>query len=379
MEFYTLTINHSFSSRTDKNNIALNVSLQHTLSVGGQLNVNFSLNHGDKLAVFGSSGSGKTTLLRIISGLAKMTSGVIDYRGNIWNERAKAKPVKKIAYVPQSAPLIPSLTVAEHLHFAAKRAWQNKIHDLSNRLVDELELALLLKRQPMELSGGERQRVCLACALLQQATLLLLDEPFSALDHKLKSQAQRLVSDIQQDLENELIIVSHSLSELFTLADKALVIEQGKQESFGDIESTLEYMELDDPHKVQVIQGKVVSFKDANGKLCERGKGVWAVLECKLGELLVPIQDFEVGKICVCSLSTNNILITSKDTVHSTVNSFKGRIENIKHDDTDDLASLKVRVNEYLVSTRIPKYKLANPLFNIGNNVDVHIPQLKII
>lgn len=374
-------MSHVFSSNLDKSNTALEVSLRHKLSGDHQLTVSFCLDHGKCLGVFGPSGSGKTTLLRIISGLTRVTSGSIVHRGSVWADQPKGREQRHraVAYVPQGAPLIPNFSVFEHLQIAAKRPWQNMIPDLLPRLIDELELTPLLARLPRKLSGGERQRVSLSCALLQQAPLLLLDEPFSAFDAKLKIQAQRLVKDIQRTLNSESILVSHSLSELSTLADMALVIDKGRQQNFGVVASILDRLEYDTTSMVQFIQGKVAGFKDAHGKLSERSNGVWAVLESKLGELTVPIQDFDIGQICICKLSADSVLLTAKGAIHSAVNSFEGRIESIEHDNSVGLSTLKVRVNEHLVFARVPNYKLTNILVGIGNNVDVHLPQLKIV
>ena len=374
-------MSHIFFSNQDKSNTALEVSLRHDLLGVHQLNVNFCLDYGKCLGVFGPSGSGKTTLLRIIAGLTRVTSGSMVHRGSVLVDRANGREQgnRAIAYVPQGAPLIPNLSVFEHLQVAAKRPWQNIIPDLLPRLIDELELTSFLARLPRKLSGGERQRVSLSCALLQQAPLLLLDEPFSAFDAKLKIKAQRLVKDIQRNLNNELILVSHSLSELTTLADMALIIDKGRQQNFGSVALTLERLEYDTARRVQFIQGKVTGFKDLYGKLSERSNGVWAVLESKLGVLTVPIQDFDIGQVCIFKLSADSVLLTAKGAIHSAVNTFQGCIESIDNDNSIGLSTLKVRVNEHLVFARIPNYKLTNILVGIGKNVDVHLPELKIV
>ncbi|WP_462175512.1 ATP-binding cassette domain-containing protein [Pseudoalteromonas gelatinilytica] len=365
----------------DKSDYALSVSLQHELSNEVKLSVNFNLEHGKRLGIFGPSGSGKTSLLRILSGLTTSASGSITYRGDIWAKDSKpnGEHNRQIAYTPQGAPLIPSLTVSQHLHFAAKRAWQNKIHNLLPRLVDVLELTPLLERLPNKLSGGERQRVSLSCALLQQAPLLLLDEPFSALDANLKAQAKKLVSDVQHTLGSELIIVSHSLSELLALTDMALVIQKGKQQDFGAVSSIFANLKSDDSNSNQFLQGKVVNFKDAYGNLCERSIGVWALLETELGELTVPIEDHDIGKKCIFSLSPDDIIITDKSLTTSAVNSYEGRIEYLERDYTSGISTLKVRVKEYLLYVRVPSQTLTRILIGIGKDVEVHLLKIKII
>lgn len=374
-------MSHVSSTNLDKSNTALEVSLRHRLSDNHQLSISFGLDYGKCLGVFGPSGSGKTTLLRIISGLTKVTSGSIIHRGSVWADQTKGKEQRNrpIAYVPQGAPLIPNFSVLEHLQVAAKRPWQNMIPDLLPRLIDELELSPLLARLPCKLSGGERQRVSLSCALLQQAPLLLLDEPFSAFDAKLKIKAQQLVKDIQRTLNNELILVSHSLSELSTLSDMALVIDKRGQQSFGTLASVLDRVEFDTSSMMQFIQGKVVGFKDARGELSKRRNGVWAVLDSKLGRLTVPIQDLDIGQTCICNLSADSVLLTSKGALHSSINSFGGCIESIEHDNDAGLSTLKVRVNGHLIFVRSPSYKLTNILVDVGGSVEVHLPQLDIV
>ena len=174
-----------------------------------------------RLAIIGPSGSGKSLTLRLIAGLAAADRAVITVCGK---ELAHLPAAERwVGYVPQNYGLFPHLTATEQLGFprgadpAAARYW-----------VERLGLAGLEQRYPAELSLGQQQRVALARALVRPALLLLLDEPFSALDAPLRARLRSELLDLQRDIRSTTILVTHDPDEAALLADELLVIEDGR-------------------------------------------------------------------------------------------------------------------------------------------------------
>lgn len=191
-------------------------------------NVSFDLQKGQMLAVLGPSGCGKTTLLRSIAGFEIPASGEIEISGvKAFGERLYLSPEKrKIGYVPQEGALFPHLTVEQNVAFGLPRKMKR-----TGRVLDMLELVGMQgfeKRLPHELSGGQQQRVALARALAPGPSLILLDEPFSALDTGLRA---KLRDDIKHALEQSnatSIMVTHDQEEAFSMADVIAVMRDGE-------------------------------------------------------------------------------------------------------------------------------------------------------
>jgi molybdate transport system ATP-binding protein len=187
--------------------------------------------------VFGHSGSGKSTLLRAIAGLEKEINGAITLKNTCLinsdtNTFIKAEH-RDIGLVFQDARLFPHLTVLGNLTFAAKRCRHSRLE--LNDIITLTELETLLHKHVDELSGGQKQRVALARAILAEPTLLLLDEPLSALDRQAKISLLKLMLKVQKQLKLPMLYVSHSLDELQQVCDKLLVLSQGKVVGYDGI------------------------------------------------------------------------------------------------------------------------------------------------
>ena len=187
------------------------------------LNVNLEIKEGDFLALAGKSGSGKTTLLRILAGL-ESSSGVIHIGDEVWqDEKFTLAPQKrKIGFVFQDYALFPNMTVEENLLFV-----QND-KALAKQLLEVTELSELAKRRPNTLSGGQKQRVSLCRALMNQPKLLLMDEPLSALDPAMRTKLQNEILLLHKEFGTTTIMVSHDPSEIYRLASRVVVLEQGR-------------------------------------------------------------------------------------------------------------------------------------------------------
>src|SRR5262245_56338643 len=184
-------------------------------------------------SIFGPSGSGKTTILDAIAGLTKLTTGEIEIGGRTLFSSARGinlPPQERgVGYVPQQGTLFPHLSVRKNILFGASRITRSK-QARSIRMehvLNVLEIANLLERPVTKLSGGEAQRVALARGILSQPQLLLMDEPLASLDVTLKEKILPYLARVRDEFEIPIIYVTHSLTEVLTLADWVLMIKQG--------------------------------------------------------------------------------------------------------------------------------------------------------
>jgi len=199
-----------------------------------ELNIKLNIKKGEFLAITGESGSGKTTLLRILSGLERC-EGEIKVENEIWqNEKIFLPPQKReIGYVFQDFALFPNMKVIDNLLYVRKdkefAEYLLKINGIEN----------LKDRFPSTLSGGQKQRVALCRALMRKPKILLLDEPFSALDEERREDLQEKLFIFHKKFNLTTIMVTHSSSEIYKLADKLLKLKYGKIIEYGDAKKLL--------------------------------------------------------------------------------------------------------------------------------------------
>lgn len=196
------------------------------------LDVNLRIKLGEFVTLFGASGAGKTTLLRCLAGLTAPDSGSIKINGASWLNTHATVPVQQrhIGYMFQDYALFPNMTVRGNLEFALRKNTNKKRVD---ELLDMMALGALQTRKPHTLSGGQQQRVALARALAAEPELLLLDEPFAALDHDTKLRLQDEVLAMQRRYGLTAVMVSHDVSEVYRLSQRVLILEQGRVSADG--------------------------------------------------------------------------------------------------------------------------------------------------
>lgn len=196
---------------------------------------------GELIALLGPSGSGKTTLLRLIAGLERPTSGRIFFG----DEDASEKSVQErnIGFVFQHYALFRHMTILENVSFGLKvrpRSSRPPAHEIRRRaleLLDLVQLSGLEKRYPNQLSGGQRQRVALARALAIEPKVLLLDEPFGALDAQVRRELRKWLREIHDRTGHTTVFVTHDQEEALELADRLCVMSQGRIEQVGTPDS----------------------------------------------------------------------------------------------------------------------------------------------
>lgn len=211
--------------------------------------VNFSLDVDIKMpglgitVLFGPSGSGKTTLLRCIAGLEHVRNGYLNVGGEIWQDGGYflGSHKRPLGYVFQEASLFPHLTVLGNLLYGMKRAKQSNQAQLGE-LVQLLNIKNLLERRVEVLSGGERQRVAIARALALSPRLLLMDEPLSSLDFRLKHEIILYLEELHQHLQIPVLYVTHSLDEAARLADHLVLLDKGREIAAGIPQQVLSFI-----------------------------------------------------------------------------------------------------------------------------------------
>jgi sulfate transport system ATP-binding protein len=200
-------------------------------------NINLDIGHGELVALLGPSGCGKTTLLRIIAGLENPDSGAILFSGQDTTHVHVRE--RQVGFVFQHYALFRHMTVFENIAFGlrvkpknerlSEAQIQRKVHDLLHLV----QLNTLANRFPAQLSGGQRQRVALARALAVDPKVLLLDEPFGALDAKVRKELRRWLRRLHDELHIATIFVTHDQEEALEVADRVVVMNKGNIEQVG--------------------------------------------------------------------------------------------------------------------------------------------------
>jgi len=195
---------------------------------------------GELLALLGPSGSGKTTLLRVIAGLEFADAGTVRFDGRDISDRTARE--RRVGFVFQHYALFRHMTVFENIAFGlrvrprearpSKKQIQAKVHEL----LKLIQLETLAQRYPSQLSGGQRQRVALARALAVEPSVLLLDEPFGALDAKVRLELRRWLRQLHDEIHVTSVFVTHDQEEALEVADRVVVMNQGHIEQIGSPE-----------------------------------------------------------------------------------------------------------------------------------------------
>ncbi|KRL55634.1 Fe(3+)-transporting ATPase [Paucilactobacillus oligofermentans DSM 15707 = LMG 22743] len=200
-------------------------------------NLNLKIEAGELFVLVGPSGSGKTTLLKMINGLNKPTHGEILIAGQNIIKSDINELRHNIGYVLQSGALFPNMTVEQNaaiqldlLGWNDEKKYQ-RISELMTRV--GLDPTTFLQRMPSELSGGEAQRVGIVRALAGQPNIVLMDEPFSALDPISRVQLQELVMELHREIETTFVFVTHDMQEALKLADRLAVLHHGELQQVG--------------------------------------------------------------------------------------------------------------------------------------------------
>ncbi len=223
------------------------------------LDVSFDIPRGEITALFGPSGAGKSSILRLISGLEIAEDGFITNRTEAWFDKSKGINLhpqqRSVGFVFQDYALFPHMTVEKNIAYGIKEKWRRKE---IKELIAIAGLSGYERYYPSQLSGGQKQRVALMRAIARKPDILLLDEPFSALDWQTRIQLQEDIKNIIKQFNVTTVYVTHDVTDVYKLANNVIVLESGKRVKQGTPEEVFLGKRLST--RVQVT-GKVVGIE----------------------------------------------------------------------------------------------------------------------
>lgn len=323
------------------------------------LDVAFSVPTHGITAIMGRSGSGKTTLLRAIAGLTHL-KGSFHLADKCWQDDETGifvPPHKRaVGYVFQEASLFKHLSVRENLAFGMKRRSKlnrpisapDDIFRLED-VVDLLDVAQLLDRDPGTLSGGERQRIAIGRALLSQPDIMLMDEPLAALDHSSKQELLGYLERLHRSLSLPILYVSHDFAETSRLADHAVVLAAGKKKLSGPAEEIFAALDFHPPegrHETSVVLRTMVSGHDTKNGL--------TMLKVGTQSISIPLSAVPAGQEIGVRIKASDIAVaTQRPDFISIRNILTGTIRDIRDDGTSGLAELLLDVEGFAIRAQI--------------------------
>jgi sulfate transport system ATP-binding protein len=263
--------------------------------------VSLDIESGELLALLGPSGSGKTTLLRIIAGLDDADEGQVFFGED--DASRKSVQERQVGFVFQNYALFRHMTIAENVAFGLrvrKRATRPPATEIRKRaleLLDLVQLSGLEARRPAQLSGGQRQRVALARALAVEPKVLLLDEPFGALDAKVRRDLRRWLREIHDRTGHTTIFVTHDQDEALELADRVAVLNLGRIEQVGTADAIYDQPATPFVHGfIGEASSIAVELRDGHAFLGSEQIGVPSEVRSGSGRLFVRPQDVVIDE-----------------------------------------------------------------------------------
>lgn len=247
--------------------------------------LSLEVGRGKLLSLLGPSGCGKTTTLNLIAGFADMTSGEIHLGGK--NITADPPNRRDTAIVFQNYALFPHMTVAENVGYGlkARKLRGQAVTERVERMLELLDIGALGKRYPGELSGGQQQRVSLARAIAVQPSLLLLDEPLSNLDTKLRQEIRLEIRKLQQELEQTAVFVTHDQEEALVISDHIAVLNKGWLEQHGTPQELWEHPRTAYVADFMGVENILeVSITDGHLRIAEVGRNFGAIVPLPLAD-----------------------------------------------------------------------------------------------
>jgi molybdate transport system ATP-binding protein len=299
---------------------ALQVLLEDATPI--PLNVEFSCEPGEVLALFGASGSGKTTILRSIAGLYAPRRARVRIGGDTWIDTEAAVDVpahrRRVGFVFQDYALFPHLTALGNVMTALGHRPHGERRKRALELLELVHLGDRAGRWPSALSGGERQRVAVARALAREPRVLLLDEPFAAVDRSLRRSLQGEIDDIRRSFDVPIVLVTHDFEDVVRLATHLVLLREGRVVANGPLEALTSRPDLSWLHDTvglgTVVDATVVRTHAARG-LAELDIGGSVLLASRAGlsdgirvRVRIPAREVILATEVPSGLSVHNVL-----------------------------------------------------------------------
>ena len=324
-------------------------------------------------ALFGLSGSGKSSLINLVSGLIDPDEGVISLNDReLFNSAENVcVPInqRNIGYVFQDARLFPHYTVNGNLRYGMK----NTSKDEFNYIVELLGIGHLLKRYPITLSGGEKQRVAIGRALLTDPEILLMDEPLSALDLPRKRELMNYLERLSKEINIPILYVTHSLDELLRLAERVVLLTNGKVEAYDVLESIWE-SPLFLPWKQENEQSAVISLP------VFMHNPSYKMTALSIGDQNIWIHQVEAQlneKVRICIHSSDVSISLNKVEQSSIRNTLYGRIVKIL--ELENRVDLKLDIGGKHLWASISKWSFHDLALQLGQLVYAQIKAISVM
>jgi molybdate transport system ATP-binding protein len=264
--------------------------------------------------LFGASGSGKTTLLRCLAGLTRPDAGRVAIGDRVLFDSKTGVDIavqeRHVGYVFQQAALFPHMSVRDNIGYGLHRLPAEERSHRVSAIADSFRISGILDRRPSQVSGGERQRAALARALVTEPSLLLLDEPLSALDHAIQS---RIMDDLRRANEARripMVYVTHSHREVYTLGERVIAMDHGRVIASGTPHEVLD-------HPAQGVLANLAGFENVFDATVIERRVRAGTMECRLGgtsaELEVPLNQTAAGQTIRIAIRAGDILVASEE------------------------------------------------------------------
>ncbi|BFK79927.1 ABC transporter ATP-binding protein [Clostridium baratii] len=337
-------------------------------------NISLTIESGSLVVLIGSSGCGKTTTLKLINKLITPTSGEIFIDDKPLSKENTINLRRKIGYVIQNTGLFPHLTIKENIELIPRLKKEKSIKDIEKTTIDLLNMVGLnpetyLNKYPSELSGGQQQRVGVARAFATDAEIILMDEPFSALDPITRTSLQEELFSLQEELKKTIIFVTHDMDEALKIADKICIMKDGKVAQYDTPENILrnpandfvrDFIGSDRVwNNPEFIKAKDIMIKDPVAVKGKRNilQGIEIMRSSKVDSLLVVDKDNLLkGIVTVKDIKSTHDKSTPLEKVMS--------IEPLSVNEDDNLVDILAVMNEHSVGY-IPVTNSSNKLVGL--------------
>ncbi len=352
--------------------------------------ISFSIGDNEFFTLLGPSGCGKTTLLRMIGGFEDITKGqILLFGDDISRLQSNQRPVNTVF---QQYALFPHLTVFENVAFGLKRLGRDAdfIKSQTTAMLELIRMAEFAERKPSQLSGGQQQRVALARALAPQPKVLLLDEPLSALDLKLRQAMREELKEIQKHTGITFIFVTHDQEEALTMSDRIAVMSNGQVQQIGSpkeiYDNPINSFVANFIGEANILKAKVTG--PATKKTEAKNPKATSKLQTKpslrvdldsgiKGLNIISQAEFKKGQHIDVMIRPERVQITPLAKGRRNANSIRGTVKSISYLGTDTQIQLMLDDGESLLA-RLQNTIDASSSFAVGNKVDVTIPEIAI-